>query len=37
MTTGEVWYLLLVIAGFVAFAGALAVASWQTTDINEER
>ena len=37
MTSGEVLYLLLVIAGFVAFAGVLAMASWRTTDINERR
>ena len=37
MTTGEFWYLLLVTAGFVAFAGTLAVASWRTTDVNERR
>ena len=37
MTSGEFWYLALVIAGFVAFAGALAASSWHTTDINERR
>ena len=35
MTSGEFWYLLLVIGGFVAFAGALAAASWQTVESNE--
>jgi uncharacterized membrane protein YtjA (UPF0391 family) len=35
MTTGEVLYLLLVIAGFVGFAGVLAAASWRTKEVNE--
>lgn len=30
MTSGEAWYLVLVVAGFVAFAGTLAFASWDS-------